>query len=209
MKLERFHPVSSYYPNDFKDVSGSDLTRMPAPMTLIDFIRTLMCLYDEELADFSAPSERSSYFGASVDAVIFTAFLTCYRDGYATNEVPRFDIFATVLTASVLQDACRKYCRWYQGSMDNLCAQLSKSPYVQSVVLCSLPEDFVLGAKYIVEQAAKARSWHHSIDLFGFNYEDYDQTVPYDFITEAYVLKLASGLKRFIDVGEEAAVWVG
>ena len=136
-----------------------------------------------------------------------TAFYTRYEDAYSTNEVPRFDLFARMLTTTVLHDACQKYTRWYQGSTERLCGKLGKSPYVQSVVLHSLPPEFILDVGQIAECALADGLNQRGLYPFGPSHKDYADRVPHSFITEAYVRKLAMGVRRFVDADEEEAVW--
>ena len=189
-----------------KGTGRAALKALPAPMSMDDFVHNLLYMYGEDMGAGQSFVSDDGFFNASADAVALTAYWTLKENPKATNVVPRFDLFAKAITATVLAYAMSGFFECVSESYE-LCRTLSESPYVQGLVLADLGDQETFCADAVVRRLEPPWGWYKLIDPYSIEYDQYSKVVPIGFVTDEYVLALADGIKRFNNESTEAEVW--
>lgn len=190
-----------------KRTGRADLRAMPGPMSMDDFVRNLLYMYEEDMREGQTFVSDDGFLDASTDAVGLTAYWTLKDDPKAKSDVPRFDLFAKALTSTVLHHAMHAFVSCYDWDRDELCRTLCESPYVQDLVLSVVLACDAFQADSVVRKL-EAPWWVFKVlDPYLINEEEYSRVVPMNFVTDEYVLALADGIKRFNNESTEAEVW--
>ena len=190
-----------------KDTGRSKLKAMPAPLSMDDFVRDLLYLYEDDMSEGQSFVSDDGFLDASADAVGLTAYWTLKENSKAKSDVPRFDLFAKALAATVLRHAMRAFVSYHVGDRDELSRTLCESPYVQDVVLTTAATCEAFDASSVVMKLESPWWTFKTLDPYLINEKEYTSVVPMNFVTDEYVLALADGIKRYNNEPMEALVW--